>query len=127
MKELNKSTTGNIVLEKSLEFAIRIIKLSSYLREERREFTLSKQLIRSGTSVGANLTEAQFAISEKEFLSKAYIAFKECAETKYWLTLLHKTNYLSDIEYDSINQDCVELMKLLSSITLTIKNKIRND
>ena len=112
---------NNVVFEKSKEFAIRIIRLYKYLCDEKKEFVLSKQLLRSGTSIGANIAEAENAISKKDFLAKMYIAYKECAESKYWLELLYETDYLTQKEYSSLNEDCVELRKLLSSITKTLK------
>lgn len=111
----------NIVFEKSKKFAIRVVKLYKYLCDEKKEFVLSKQLLRSGTSIGANISEANCSISKKEFLSKMYIAFKECSESKYWLDLLFETNYLTQTEYDSIMNDCSEIQKLLSSITKTTR------
>lgn len=111
----------SIVFDKSKSFALRIIALYKYLCDEKREFVLSKQLLRSGTSIGANIAEASCAYSSKEFLAKMYIAFKECAETAYWLELLYKAQYLNQPEFDSINTDCTELQKILSSITKTMK------
>ncbi|MBQ3329545.1 MAG: four helix bundle protein [Ruminococcus sp.] len=113
----------NIVLLKSKKFAVRIVNLYRYLCENKKEYVLSKQLLRSGTSIGANLSEATCAMSDKDFLAKNYIAFKECAETQYWLELLFETEYLSEQEYRSICSDCDELKKLLSSITKTTKEK----
>ncbi len=84
---------------------------------------MSKQLLKSGTGIGANIAEAVCATSEKDFLAKFYIAFKECSETQYWLDLLYETSYLNEQEYRSISDDCSELRKLLSSITKTIKDK----
>ena len=112
----------SIVFEKSKRFAIRIVKLYKYLCDEKKEVVLSKQLLRSGTSIGANIAEANSAFSKKDFLAKMYIAFKECSESKYWLELLYKTDYLTRSEFDSINADCTELQKLLSSITKTLKD-----
>ncbi len=111
----------NIARIKSKSFAIRIVKLYSYLCETKQEFVLSKQLLRSGTSIGANVVEASCGFSRKDFLAKAYIAFKECAETIYWLELLHETEYLTDYEFNSIYNEAVELSKILSSITKTVK------
>lgn len=110
---------SNPIKNKSKAFAIRIIKLYKYLCETKKEFILSKQLLRSGTSIGANVTEALCGISKKDFLAKMYIAFKECVETQYWLELLSETDFLSNEEYQSINNDCEELRKILSSITKT--------
>ena len=111
----------NIGLEKSRKFAIRIYNLYKYLCDEKREYVLSKQLLRSGTSIGANLSEAQYAVSRKEFLVKTTISLKECAETEYWLDLLKETGLLNQKEYDSIMPDCKEILKLLISITKTTK------
>ena len=112
----------NISLDKSKKFAIRIYNLYKYLCDEKKEFTLAKQLLRSGTSIGANLSEAQYAISKKEFTAKAQISLKECAETEYWLDLLKEINLLSKSEYDSIINDCKELLRLLISILKTSKH-----
>lgn len=111
----------NGVAKKSMAFAIQIVNLYKYLSEEKKEFVLSKQLLRAGTSIGANIREAGCAISKKEFTSKMYIAFKECSETAYWLDILHSTQYLNDREYESISSACTELLKMLSAITKTAK------
>ena len=111
----------SLTLDKSKDFAIRIVKLYKYLCNDKREFVISKQLLRSGTSIGANISEALYGISRKDFLSKVYISLKECSETKYWLELLYKTEYLSENEFISINSDCAELMKLLTSIVKTTR------
>ena len=115
----------NIVLEKSRKFAIKIYNLYKYLCDEKCEFTLAKQLLRSSTSIGANLTEAQYSVSKKEFLVKAAISLKECAETEYWLDLLKETNILSITEHNSIVEDCKEILRLLISIIKTTKQKIK--
>ena len=91
---------------KSRRFAIRIVRLYQYLCQEKKEFVMSKQLLKSGTSIGANIAESECAISRKDFLSKIYIALKECSETRYWLDLLYETDYLTSEEYRSIQQDC---------------------
>ena len=111
----------SLTLDKSKEFAIRIVKLYKYLCDDKREFILSKQLLRSGTSIGANLSEALYGVSRSDFLAKVFISLKECAETRYWLELLYKTDYLTDIEFTSIDNDCTELMKLLTSIVKTTR------
>ena len=108
---------------KSKRFAIRVIRMYQFLCQEKREFVLSKQVLRSGTSIGANVAEAEAAISRKDFLSKMYIAFKESAETLYWLDLLVETGYLSQEMYLSMKRDCDELNKLLASITKTVGNR----
>lgn len=111
----------NVVAEKSKAFALRIIALYKYLVEDKNEYVLSKQVLRSGTRIGANVAEAQCGISTKDFLAKTYIAFKECAETKYWLELLHESSYITDTQFDSIYADCEELFRLLTAITKTAK------
>lgn len=111
----------SLTLNKSKDFAIRIVNLTKHLRKEKQEFILTKQLLRSGTSIGANLSEAYYGISRNDFLAKVFIALKECAETKYWLELLHETDYLTDNEFNSIYDDCNELMKLLASIAKTTR------
>ena len=116
----------NVVFDKSKLFAIRIISLCKLL-QERKEYIISKQITRSGTSIGANISEAQFAISKKDFQAKMYIALKETYETLYWLELLFRTEYLTDTEYESINNDCLELKKILSSITKTTKEKLTTE
>ena len=88
--------------------------------DEKIEFVLSKQILKSGTSIGANIAESECAISKKDFLSKIYIALKECVETIYWLDLLYETEYLTEGHYNSIKSDCEELRKMLSSSTKTI-------
>ena len=104
---------------KSFQFAIRIVNLHKYLRKEKKEFVLSKQLLRSGTSIGANVAEAQQAQSRADFISKLTISLKEAAETNYWLRLLHATDFLSDTEFQSVHNDCRELEKILTAIIKT--------
>ena len=98
---------------KSFSFAVRIVKLCKILRDERKEYILSKQLMRCGTSIGANISEAQHAQSRADFLSKLNISLKETTETRYWLKLLEATDYLSKTEYVSIDSDCEEIEKNL--------------
>lgn len=117
----------SVTLDKSKNFAIRIVRLYQYLCTEKKEFVLSKQLLRSGTSIGANLAEAIYGISDKDFLSKMYISLKECAETKYWPELLFKTDYLTEQQYQSINEDCTELIKLLTSSAKTMSIKLKSN
>ena len=116
---------SNIALEKSGKFAIRIYSLYKYLCKEKREYVLAKQLLRSGTSIGANLTEAQYSISKKEFLAKTTISLKEAAETEYWLDLLKETGILTPSEYDSIMKDCKDILYLLIATVKTTKEKIK--
>lgn len=111
----------NMIEEKSFRFAVRVVRLYRHLQAAKQEYTLSKQLLRSGTSIGANVAEAEQAQSRPDFISKLSIALKEAAETKYWLRLLHATGYLSPAEYQSIANDCVELEKLLTSILKSAK------
>lgn len=117
----------NVLIEKSELFAVRIVNLCKFLAKEKRECVMSKQLLRCGTSIGANLSELQCAQSRQDFLAKVYIAFKECNETKYWLKLLYRTAYLSDKEYNSINTDCVEILKILMKITKTMRENNNGD
>ena len=105
---------------KSRLFAVRIVRLYQYLCQDKKEYVLSRQLLKSGTSIGANLAESECAISKKDFLSNIYIALKECSETLYWLDLLQETGYLSQAEYLSIKSDCEEIRKMLSSTTKTL-------
>ena len=112
----------NIIETKSFRFAIRVVNLYKYLCSEQKEYTLSKQLLRSGTSIGANVAEAQQAQSRADFISKLSIALKETTETKYWLRLLVATDYLTCTEFDSVVSDCVEIEKLLVSIIRTSRN-----
>jgi four helix bundle protein len=108
-----------IVKDKSKRFAVRVVRLYQYLTQKKREFVLSKQLLRSGTSIGANVREAERAQSRKDFISKMNIALKEAAESEYWIELLHETDYLSNSEFESISTDCGELNRLLISIVKT--------
>ena len=109
------------IQNKSFRFAVRIVNLCKVLRSNRKEFILSNQLMRSGTSIGANISEAQQAQSRADFTSKLNIALKEATETEYWLRLLVATDYLNDSEFNSIVQDCDELNKILVSSIKTIK------
>ena len=113
----------NVIECKSFQFAIRIVNLYKSLCSEKKEYTISKQMLRSGTSIGANIAEAQQAQSRPDFISKLSIALKETSETKYWLRLLNATEYLSETEFDSVFSDCTELEKLLVSIIRTSKQK----
>lgn len=113
----------NVVIAKSMDFAVRIVNLYKYLCAEKSEFVLSKQILRSGTSIDANIREAEEAVSSKEFEFKIYLSLKEARETEYWLELLFKTDYISKKEFDSLNADCDELLKILVAITKTIREK----
>ena len=111
---------------KSKRFAVRIVNLYKHLIDEKKEFVLSKQILRSGTSIGANLAESECAISEKDFLLKIYTSLKECSETLYWLDLLFETEYLDEIEYISLKNDCDEIKRILSATTKTMNKKLEN-
>ena len=113
----------NIILSKSKAFAVRVVRLCRYLREEKKEYVLSKQLLRCGTSIGANVHEAKYAQSTDDFISKNSIALKEASETEYWLELLYETEYLNKAAYDSIAEDCSELVRLLTAIVKTTKDR----
>jgi len=113
---------NNILLDKSFQFSIRIVNLYKYLNT--KEQVLSKQLLRSGTSIGANIYEAQEAQSKKDFISKLYIALKEARESEYWIKLLKETDYLKVKESNSILKDLVEIIKLLVTIIKTTKEKL---
>ena len=114
----------NVIESKSFDFAVRIVNLYKYLTKEKNEYILSKQLLRSGTSIGANICESQKAQSIPDFSTKLYIALKEANETHYWLRLLNKTDYLNETEFQSLQKDINEIIALLMSITKTTKNKI---
>ena len=111
----------NTVKEKSFRFSVRIVKLCRFLRETKKEFVMSKQLLRCGTSIGANVAESQQAQSRPDFTSKLNIALKEAVETDYWLKLLYETGYLTKAQFMSIISDCDELERMLASIVKTTK------
>ena len=112
----------SILEQKSFQFAIRIVNLCKYLRNSKKEYTLSKQLLRAGTSIGANIAEAQQAQSKADFISKLSIALKETTETKYWIRLMSATSYLSEMQYLSLVSDCIELEKMLVASVKTSKD-----
>lgn len=114
---------GNIIQEKSYAFALRVVKLSRHLTEEKKEYVLSKQLLRSGTSVGANIEEAIGGQSEKDFFAKLTISYKEARESKYWLRLLRDSNYLTPAQAHSLLTDIEEILKITGSILKTLRNK----
>ncbi|HEX8506478.1 MAG TPA: four helix bundle protein [Hymenobacter sp.] len=116
---MSNATTGakdNVLLEKSFAFGVRIFKLGRLLQREQSEYVLSKQIVRSGTSIGANAEEAVGAISKAEFSAKISVAYKEARETSYWLRLLHAANCLPTPLFDSFEADCQELCRILFSI-----------
>ena len=112
----------NIIQEKSFRFALRIVKLCNYLQKTKRETVMTRQLLRCGTSIGANVAESQHAQSRADFTSKLNIALKEAAETDYWLRLLHEANYLNETEFRSVFADCKEIESLLAAIVKSTKN-----
>lgn len=116
----------NIVKKKSFEFSIRVVKLFHYLQTDKKEYVLSKQLLRCGTSVGAMVREAEHSESKSDFIHKLAIAQKEINEAIYWLELLNATEYLSVQEFESINADAVEIIKLITNIIKTTKSNINN-
>ena len=116
----------NEILRLSFDFAVRIVRLSDYLKKEKNEYTLSRQLLRSGTSIGANVTEAQDAQSKKDFISKISVALKEAKETRYWIALLIETDYLPR-EHDrvvSLKKELDSIIRLLTSIIISSKKAI---
>ena len=115
---------GQSVREKSMAFAVRIVKLSKYLNSEKREYAIANQVLRSGTSIGANIAEAESGVSKKMFTAKMSIALSEASETAYWLELLKQTGYLTEREYESMARDCKELLRMLMSI---VKTSRRNE
>ena len=106
----------NVIMEKSFAFSVRIVNLQKYLTEHQKEYVISRQICKSGTSIGANVAEAQRAQSTADFVSKMKIALKEANETQYWLQLLYETKYLSHKEFDSIHGDLIEILKILTAI-----------
>ena len=111
----------NILIDKSIEFAAQIIKLQQYLHKEKKEYIISKQIIRSGTSIGANINEANYGQSKADFVSKLHIALKETAETEYWLRLLFKAEYLTCEQSDRLLAPCLELKRILVASITTAK------
>ncbi|MBR4656108.1 MAG: four helix bundle protein [Oscillospiraceae bacterium] len=111
------------VYQKSMDFSVRIVRLYQFLCNERKEYVISKQILRSGTSIGANIREGRYAESKEDFAHKLSIALKETSETEYWLELLYRTDFLSHLEYESIHEDCVALAKFLTAIVKTTKNR----
>jgi four helix bundle protein len=115
----------NILKDKSYAFAIRVVKLSQWLVSDKKEFVLSKQLLRSGTAVGALIREAEFAQSKPDFINKLSVALKEANETEFWISLLRDTDYIDVKMFDSMNTNCKELISLLVASIKTTKNNIK--
>lgn len=118
---MNKSILQN----KSLDFAVTVVKLYNLLSKDRNEWVMSKQLLRSGTAIGASISEAKYAESKLDFIHKFGISQKECSEAEYWITLLYKTDYLSINEYNSLIDDNTKLMKMITASILTAKKSLR--
>ena len=114
----------NILADKSFEFAVRIVKLHKYLKKNFVEYEISKQIVRSGTAIGALIMESEYAFSKKDFVFKLIISLKEANETRYWLRLLHRTDYLTKKIFDSMLFDCEELIKILTSSVKTTNTKL---
>lgn len=117
---------NNIIQIKSYNFALRIINLYKYLTQQKSEFVISKQILRSGTSIGANIEEAIGAQSKKDFIAKLSISYKEARETRYWINILRDSNYIEIRAADSILNDCEEICKIIGKIQKTIKIKLKN-
>jgi len=117
---------NNIIKEKSYDFALRIVKLYKYLRDSKKEFVIAKQLLRSGTSIGANIEEAVGAQSKSDFISKISIAYKEARESHFWIRLLKDSGYLTSKQSESLIIDIEEILKLITSIQKTSKKIISN-
>jgi len=113
----------SVLRDKSYRFAVRIVRLSQYLQQEKKEFVLNKQILKSGTSIGASIREAEYAQSEADFINKFSISLKEANETAYWLSLLKDTDYMEDKLYHSLFLDCDEIISMLVSTIKTMKNK----
>ena len=114
---------GKLLEEKCMNFSIRIIGLCKFLNEEKHEYRIADQMFRSGTSIGANVAEAQCAISKSDFIAELYISLKEANETLYWLRLLQRTQFINNRQFESVNNDCEELKRMLVSITKKMTDK----
>jgi len=117
----------SVLRDKSYAFAIRIVELAKYLQTERKEFVLSKQLLRSGTAIGALIKEAEFGQSKPDFINKMNVALKEANETDYWISLLNATGYINESIFKSISEDCTELIKMLIASVKTAKNLVNSE
>ena len=111
----------NILIQTSLKFSAKIIKLQQYLIKEKKEIIISKQIIRSATSIGANINEANYGSSKADFIAKMHIALKECAETEYWIKLLYMSEYIDDKMSESLLDDCLEIKRILIASINTAK------
>ena len=118
--------SNSIILNKSKEFALNIIELYKYLCKEKKEFIISKQILRCGTSIGANTSEAYYAQSKRDFIARLSISLKEAGETKYWIELLYKSNFINKTKFDDYYDKINELIRILTSIIKTSKNNLTN-
>ena len=125
--EMNEEKKTNPAADKSFSFALRIIKLYRHLSDRKNEFVLSKQVLRSGTSIGANVEESLGAQTPSDFQAKISIAYKEALETAYWLRLLHASKLITERQFDSIYSDCSELIRILGSTQLTMRRKLKKE
>ena len=114
----------NVILKKSFAFSVRAVRAYQHLASEKKEYVLSKQFLRSATSIGANVHEANNAQSKKDFISKMYISYKEATETEYWIKLLTETEYFTEAEGSSLLTDCVELKQILTAILKSAKRSV---
>lgn len=121
MNDGTQNVKNNVILEKSFNFAVRIVKMIQYLQKGKQEYLLTKQILRSGTSIGALVWESQYAESSKDFIHKLKISLKEANETEYWLLLLREGNYITEQQFQSINPELKEIIKLLVSIVKASK------
>mgnify|MGYP003435641892 CR=1 FL=1 len=122
----NTSSVDNIIVQLSRDYAIRCINLFKFLNKN-KEYVMAKQILRCGTSIGANISESVFAQSRSDFVSKLSIALKEARENQYWLDLLHATEYIDDVSFKSMNDDCNKIIGTLVKIIKTTKNKFEKD
>ena len=120
----SRQREDSLLHTKSYDFVLRIVGMNKYLREQKGEFVLSKQILRSGTGIGALIRESEFAQSQADFINKLSVALKEANETDYWLNLLHDSHYLNEVSFISMEDDCGELIALLVSSIRTVKNKL---
>ncbi|MDO4165491.1 MAG: four helix bundle protein [Bacteroides sp.] len=123
----SRNRSNSLLNAKSYAFALRIVRMTRFLREEKQEFILSKQILRSGTAIGALVRESEFAQSRADFINKLSIALKETNETDYWLNLLKDSDYITDSSFNSIENDCGELIALLVSSIKTVKNNLNEE
>ena len=124
MRDEIKNGCDDPAMKKSFAFAVRLVTRYQHLSEKKREFVLSKQVLRSGTSIGANLEESRGAQSSSDFQAKISIAYKEARETSYWLRLLYASKYLTERQFNSVHDDCEELIRILAATQLTMREKI---